>query len=132
MAGTERVFTCFIVDTVSNESFSARARFVKKTPIRKNEYDPGKLIALADIYIQDVSGLLDRSVTITQEVNDAIEIRGTSKDIHGHFVLFNMNGEGKYMRRDRLGKDLEKRFCSTWSLGYAFGREVQAILRELM
>jgi hypothetical protein len=129
---TEREFTCFVADIQANESFSARATFVKKTPIRRNKYDPGKIIALADIYLQDVSGILDRWVTITRDIHHQINITGTSTDVHGHFILFNMNGDGKYIRRDRLGKDLEKRFCSTWSLGYAFGRQVEALLRELM
>jgi hypothetical protein len=90
------------------------------------------MIALADIYLQDTSGLLDRWVTITKDIQQQINIAGTSKDVHGHFVLFNMNGDGKYIRRDRLGKDLERRFCSTWSLGHAFGRQVHALLCELM
>ena len=88
-------------------------------------------IALADIYIQDVSGLLGRSVTITKNIHREITITGTSQDVHGHFILFNMTGDGKYVRRDRFGKDRERRFCSTWSLGNAFGRQVDALLCEL-
>ena len=130
MPETERVFTCQILDQRADETFSARATFVKKTVIRKNRYDEGK-IALADIYLQDVSGLLDRSVTIKEGIDREIVITGTCKDVHGHFVLFDMTGNGKYIRRNRLGKDLEKRLCSTWSLGDAFGRRVEALLREL-
>jgi hypothetical protein len=131
MSETERVFTCVVVDTQAHETFSARATFVKKTVVRRNMYDQGT-IALADIYIQDVSGLLGRSVTITEDIHREINIAGTSKDVHGHFILFNMTGDGKYIRRDRFGKDLERRFCSTWSLGNAFGRQVHALLCELM
>jgi hypothetical protein len=42
MSDTERVFTCVVVDTQAHETFSARARFVKKTVIRRNLYDQGQ------------------------------------------------------------------------------------------
>lgn len=131
MAEVQRVFTCVIVDTKAGETFSARVTLVKKGVVRRSRYDDAT-IALADIYIQDVAGLLDRSVTIDEDVRRQIRITGTSKDVHAHFILFRMTGEGKYVRRDRYGKDLEKRLCSTWSLGDAFGRQVDALLRELM
>ena len=130
MPEVQRVFTCRIVDTQADETFSARVTFVKKSTIRRNRYDEGK-IALADIYIQDVCGLLDRSVSINVDINREVVITGTCRDIHGHFVLFDATGNGKYIRRDRLGNDREKRFCSTWSLGDSFGRQVDALLREL-
>ena len=121
------VFYCRITDAVADETFDARVEVVKRPVIRMSRYE--RRPELADIFIEELVGRLDRWITITERNDRELRIKGTHKHVHGHFVLFDMDGKGKYMRRDRYGNTLEKRLCETWSLGESFGRSIQRTLR---
>ena len=47
---------------------------------------------------------------------------------HSHFVVFNFTGDGKYIRRNRFGTDVEVRQCSIWALGPEFAAKVMKSL----
>ena len=120
-------FYCRIIDAVANETFDARVEVVKRRVIRMSRYE--RQLELAHIFIEELAGRLDRWITITEDDDGELNVEGTHKHVHGHFVLFDMDGNGKYLRRDRYGKTLEKRPCATWSLGESFGLSVQRSLR---
>jgi hypothetical protein len=72
-------------------------------------------------------------VTFTQNESHAVVATEFNRfdSFHSHFILFDLNGNGKYVRRNRFKKDLEKRACSIWSLGNDFGNGVADAMRQL-
>ena len=101
-------FTCVVEDKKRKEKFSAKVTVKKKLPVWTS-LQVGK-IDLADIFIEAISG--------------------PTKGSHNHFVLHDFEGNGLYIVRDEHGKDIEKRRCSVWDLGGAFGGKIRAILRR--
>ena len=123
-------FTCVVDDRKANEHFSASCILEKKFPITRSKTD--NRIALAHVYIVSVADQeWDDLTDLRYITNKAIaEAWGSppSYEAHGHFILFNSNGDGKYIRRDRDHNDLDSRFCSTLDLGPSFDAHVSRIL----
>ena len=108
---SERRFSCFILDGLIHENFSAQVTVRKVFPIRKS-LQHGK-IDLADAFITPIAGQ-------------------TTSKIHHHFVVYNYAGEGLYIVRDRNPREPERRFsCTVWDLGNFFGNQMTKLLREL-
>jgi hypothetical protein len=141
MQDQQRTFECDIDDRTAREHFHAAVTVVIKHPIAASTLDDGQR-ELAHIYI---TSLADRwkgsSATFTESPSGGLQkstsdeqyaVRGGRSKDHSHFVVFNVTGTGKYIRRNRFGTDVEKRMCSTWDLGATFGSKVAEALRELM
>src|SRR5271165_1164753 len=105
-ANQEVHFSCEIRDLRSTDRFSAEVLVRKRFTVRRSSHDAGR-IELADVFVTPISGLVSASA-----------------NVHNHFVVFNYNGEGVYIVRDRFRRDEDRRYCSTWDLGDAFGRKV--------
>jgi hypothetical protein len=123
-------FTCVVDDRHANEHFDAKCIFEKKFPITRSRKD--KRIALAHIYIiavsdQEWNDLTDLRFITNKAIADAWGKKPTYK-AHGHFILFNIDGDGKYIRRDRRSNEMEPRLCSTQDLGPSFDAHVARIL----
>ena len=139
MAEQSTTFECEIVDAPAGERFLARATLTKKFPIGASRIDKGR-IELAHIYI---TSLADRwkgaGATITGDEgglritphDEVYAVRNDRSKDHSHFVLFDLTGHGKYIRRNKYGNDVEVRICSTWDLGVAFGSKVAEALGAL-
>jgi hypothetical protein len=132
MPRQQRAFTCVINDKVTDERFAARVLVSKKFPIEASTIDTGK-VELADILVWP---LVERKKawgpTIESDNAGGIVTSIEYRDTHSHFVLYDLAGSGKYIRRDNEGRDLEKRLCSIWDLGNPFGSRVTQLLTELM
>ena len=114
-------FECFIVDTRAKERFRARCEVVKKQPIAASRHE--RRIELAHIYIYaladtwkgaGVSFEKTKGGGVSSLPSDENYARKNDrpKD-HSHFIVFDLHGNGKYVRRNRFGTDLEVRICST-------------------
>ncbi len=116
----EITFKCTIVDYERHERFSAAVVVKKKYPVRATwhaEQNERKhafkdRIELADVFITPISD----------------QVR---PPVHNHFVLYDWNGAGIYIVRDRQHTRLERRECSMWDLGDAFASRVLKALKEL-
>jgi hypothetical protein len=132
MPRDEQTFFCVIKDRALNEAFIARVKFAKKSPIKASIIDKGQ-VELADIYIWP---LVERvkawgpSLTEDDEGNLVADI--AYRDTHSHFVLYDLSGQGKYIRRDNENRVLERRLCSVWDLGNPFGRNVSQLMTQMM
>ncbi len=116
----EIAFNCTIVDHKRKDSFSASVVVQKRYPVRATWHAEQRArqhafkdrIELADIFITPISNQVEPPV-------------------HNHFVLYDWNGAGIYIIRDRQNARLERRECSMWDLGDAFGSRVLKALKEL-
>jgi hypothetical protein len=132
MPRQQRPFTCMIHDKVTDERFSARVLVSKKFPIESSTIDAGK-VELADIFIWPlVEQKKAWGPTILSDNAGGILTSIEYRDTHSHFILYDLSGSGKYIRRDDEGRDLEKRICSIWDLGNPFGSRVTRLLTALM
>jgi len=109
---------------------------VKTQPIEVSTIDGGQ-IELAHIFIRSVADQFKVfGVTFTEDesgdlASDRHDQYGKLKE-HSHFVLYDHQGNGKYIRRDRYGKTVEIRVCTVWDLGFEFANKVSDGLGELM
>ena len=134
-------FECTIVDPKAQEHFRAKVVIAKKQPVRTSRHDD-KRIELAHLYIYALFDTWkgaavsftpgpDGTVQASNEDENYARRNDRPKD-HSHFVVFDLTGKGKYIRRNRYGTDEEVRPCSTWDLGAEFGDKVSRVLERFM
>jgi hypothetical protein len=125
-------FFCVINDHRANERFDAKCILEKTFPITRSRND--KRIALAHVYVYSVAD---------QEWTDRTDLRhitkksvadawgaGPSYKAHSHFILFDLDGNGRYVRRDRKGNTIDNQLYSIQELGTSFYEHVSRILRD--
>jgi hypothetical protein len=132
MPRNERTFTCVIKDIQRDETFAARVKVAKKVPIEASTIDRGK-VELADIYIWPVVERIKAwGPSITEDEEGKLVTAIEYRDTHSHFVLYDLSGQGKYIRRDNENRVLERRLCSVWDLGHPFGSNVATLMTFMM
>lgn len=115
----EARFTCLIRDSLRGDAFDALVTMRKHAPLDISQKHG--TLALAHILIQPISGQLIKSW----------DERIHRYSVHNHFILESLNGNGRYIIRDRMNKDEEERRCSIWDLGPGFAGNVMANLQKM-
>src|SRR5580692_8608869 len=114
-------FTCVITDAVLNDRFSAEVTIYKRTAVRRSR--DGTQVELADVFITPISGQHGyyESKDNWKKTPATFDVPTKEKGgSHNHFVVNDYNGRGLYIIRDDMRREVHRRQCSIWDLGYAF------------
>jgi hypothetical protein len=127
-------FKCWIVDKQEGLSFSAGVTVTRFERPIASKYDPGEF-EHADIFVVYLSHRIGaRSVTITQDKQTG-EVKSKPENVlppnHDHFIVFDLNGRGKYLYRNEFHKTVGERLCTIWDFGNDFGTGVVAAMRKM-
>jgi hypothetical protein len=132
-ARTEK-FECWIVDKREGLSFSAAATVSRFERPIASRHDRGEF-EHADIFIVYLSHRIGgRAVSFTQDKHTGEVVSKAYDHLpsnHDHFILFDLNGRGKYLYRNEFHKTLDERLCTIWDLGNDFGTGVVAAMRKM-
>lgn len=124
-------FTCVIEDKFLDDRFSAKVQVLKRDVIRRSP--DGLNIEIADVYITPVSGQHAYYESKANWKKTPAKFDVPTKDnngSHNHFVVQDFSGQGLYIVRDQMRKEIRRRHCSIWALGQPFASRVMNVLRE--
>ncbi|HEY7191956.1 MAG TPA: hypothetical protein VH436_35660 [Vicinamibacterales bacterium] len=132
-ARTEK-FDCWIVDKHEELTFSAGVTVSRFERPLASKHDAGEF-EHADIFIVYLSHRIGgRGVTFTQDRQTGEVVAEEHDHLppnHDHFILFDLNGRGKYLYRNEFHKTVGERLCTIWDFGNDFGTGVAAAMRKM-
>ena len=118
-------------DKLLNDRFSADVRVLKRDVIRTSP--DGRNIEIADVYITPISGQHSYYDSKSSWVKKPATFNVPTKEksgSHNHFIVSNFEGQGLYIVRDAMRREVHRRPCSLWDLGQPFASGVMNALRE--
>jgi hypothetical protein len=124
-------FTCVIDDWVLHDRFSASVQVLKRDVIQKSR--DGTQIEIADVYITPISGqhAFYQSKFTWERTPAKFNVPTKDKSgSHNHFIVTNSDGQGLYVVRDAMRREVHRRHCSVWDLGRPFASGVIRVLRD--